>query len=417
MSQALQKIGRWHGAGLLTTTLLGTSVFILPQMTVAQAGNYALLSWALLILAIIPVAMVFATLSAHFPHAGGPAFFVEKAFGKTAGRTIGMLFLFVVPIGAPAAIIMTYWFIETLFQLPSVYALPVQLAIVGLLFLLNYRGIQFSAALQLALTVVIALVVIALLIGGMIVPSPPPLTTASAFNIKSVLGAMGLAFWSFLGIEALSHLAGDFRDPKRDLIPAIMLGTLLVGAIYLGCSFLLLDTDSGEALAMVVLFDRIIGSHGALVIGLLGVAGGMATVNVYTASLARLSWSLSQDGVLPAYFSQLNRYGIPQRALQVILAIMLVTLVITHFSPHSLEDLIGWVNGVFVLIYLASMLAALKLLSSRHRPVVYFSCLFCAVIAVGLGSKMLYALALFAIFAPLLWYQQRYLRLKGSVRS
>lgn len=411
MSHSSHKIGRWHGAGLLTTTLLGTSVFILPQMTIKLAGDYALLSWVLLISAILPVAMVFAKLSSHYPHAGGPAFFVEKAFGVTAGRTIGMMFLFVVPIGAPAAIIMTYWFIETLLQLPPVWSLPVQLAIVGLLLVLNYRGVQFSATLQLGLTFIITLVVCALLIGGSLMPAPVSLSTAD-FRLDSTLAAMGLAFWSFLGIEALSHLANDFRDPKRDLVPAIMLGTLLVGAIYIGCTYLLVDVTTSDTLAMVDVFNQIIGGYGAYVIGLLGVAGGLATVNVYTASLSRLAWSLSQDGVLPVYFGTLNRYGIPQRALQAILLIMSMTLIITHFSTHNLEDLIGWVNGVFVLIYLASMLAAFKLLSPRLRPLVYFGCLFCSVIALGLGNKMLYALALFTLFAPLLWYQQRHLKLK-----
>ena len=243
MSHSSQKIGRWHGAGLLTTTLLGTSVFILPQMTIGLAGHYALLSWVLLILAILPVAMVFAKLSSQYPHAGGPAFFVEKAFGVTAGRTIGMLFLFVVPIGAPAAIIMTYWFIETLLQLNAAWSLPVQLAIVGLLLVLNYRGVQFSATLQLGLTLIITLVVCALVIGGSLMPAPATLTS-SAFQLDSTLAAMGLAFWSFLGIEALSHLANDFRDPKRDLVPAIMLGTLLVGVIYIGCTYLLLDVST-----------------------------------------------------------------------------------------------------------------------------------------------------------------------------
>ncbi|MCP3865098.1 MAG: L-methionine/branched-chain amino acid transporter [Aestuariibacter sp.] len=410
------KIGRWQGAGLLTTTLLGTSVFILPQMTIETAGNWAMLSWILLTLAILPVAMVFAKLSSSYPHAGGPAYFVEKAFGKSAGRTIGLLFLFVVPIGAPAAIIMTYWFIETLFGLSADWALPVQLSIIGLLFLLNYRGIQFSATLQLMLTLVITLVVTAMVAGLSTTSTPEISISTSNFAITPVLGAMGIAFWSFLGIEAISHLADDFQNPKRDLVPAIMTGTLLVGFIYLGCTYLLIDTPVSNTLSMVTVFDQQFSAGGAYIIGALGVAGGLATVNVYTASLSRLIWSLSNDNVLPGYFQALNGYQVPQRALQCILIVMTATLIITHYGKHDLEDLIGWVNGVFVLIYLASMLAAVRLLSARHRPLVALSCLFCATIAVGLGTKMLYALGLFTVFAPLLWYQQRYIlpRMKRS---
>lgn len=404
------KIGRWQGAGLLTTTLLGTSVFILPQMTINTAGSWAMLSWALLTLAIMPVAMVFAKLSSRYPHAGGPAYFVEKAFGKSAGRTIGLLFLFVVPIGAPAAIIMTYWFIETLLGLPPHSALPVQLSMIGLLFLLNYRGIQFSATLQLMLTLLIALIVIAMLIGqSWLVETSPPQLQANAFTLDPVLAAMGLAFWSFLGIEAISHLADDFQSPQRDLVPAIMTGSLLVGLIYLGCTYLLMDTPTSDGLSMVGAFNLIFSGYGAYVIGALGVAGGLATVNVYTASLSRLLWSLSKDNVLPGYFKTVNRYSVPQRALQCVLTVMTLTLVVTHYGNHNLEDLIGWVNGVFVLIYLASMLAALRLLSPGYRPLVLLGGLFCGTIAVGLGSKMIYALGLFAVCAPLLWYQQRHI--------
>lgn len=407
MHHANNKIGRWQGAGLLTTTLLGTSVFILPQMTINAAGHWAIVSWLLLTIAILPVAMVFAKLSSRYPHAGGPAYFVERAFGKSAGRTIGVMFLFVVPLGAPAAIIMTYWFIETLFGLPPQWALPVQLGIIGLLFLLNYRGIQVSSTLQLLLTLVITLVIVALLAGQTPTNDMQSALDLTQFDIHPVLGAMSIAFWSFLGIEAISHLAEDFKNPERDLVPAIMVGTVLVGAIYLGCTWLLVDLPVTDDLSMVTLFNKIFSSGGAYVIGALGVAGGLATVNVYTASLSRLAWSLSNDQVLPAYFQTRNRFEVPQRALLCVLGVMALTLVITHVEKFNLEELIGWANGVFVLIYLASMLSAMRLLSVRISPMVLLGCLFCTAVALGLGSKMLYAIGLFCLCAPVLWHQQR----------
>ncbi|MCJ8297740.1 MAG: hypothetical protein MJK13_02235 [Pseudomonadales bacterium] len=63
MSNATATIGRWHGAGLMATTLLGTGVFILPQITVEIAGAGALWAWLLLPLAIIPVPLVFGRLA------------------------------------------------------------------------------------------------------------------------------------------------------------------------------------------------------------------------------------------------------------------------------------------------------------------------------------------------------------------
>ncbi len=403
------KIGRWHGAGLLATTLLGTSVFILPQMTVDIAGSTALWAWALLTVAILPVALVFAKLSAQFPHAAGPAFFVEKAFGLTAGRTIGMIFLFVVPLGAPAALIMTYQFVDAIFQLSEQGAIWVQLSFIVLLFILNFRGLQVSASLQLGLTFFITLVVAAMFTGlGFDSTASASLEQISTSADSSlILAASGLAFWSFLGIEAMSHLSGDFKHPKKDLVPAIMIGTVLVGLIYLICTYLVLAVPSNTELHMVGAFDQLFGQGGQVIIGCLGIAGGLATVNVYTASLTRLMWSFANDGVLPKVLAYQNSNGVAVKALTLLLTVNALVLVITHFTGIDLEQLLNWVNGVFAVIYFASMLAAFKLLKRKYLPVTVMSCGFCLLMFWGLGINMAYALLLMALITPFLYLQKK----------
>ncbi|USE33959.1 L-methionine/branched-chain amino acid transporter [Endozoicomonas sp. SCSIO W0465] len=405
MQVQISGIGRWQGAGLLATTLLGTSVFILPQFTIQLAGYGALWAWVLLTLTIIPVALVFASLASRFPHAAGPAYFVEKAFGSVAGRTIGIIYLCAVPLGAPAAIIMTYQFIDALFMVPDSIAIAVQLAFLLLLYGLNFRGIHISATLQLILTLsIISVLGLMMMVWGVVdVPAMPQKATPGN---GMILQAAGLAFWSFLGMEAMSHLAGDFRNPEKDLKPAIMIGVAIVGCIYLACTWLILSIPVTTPLAMAGVFDKLMGGLGAQVIGILGLAGGVATVNVYTASLIRLMLSFSQEGVLPAWFCQQNRHGVSERALVSVLLIMAVIVIMTHFTDQNLEDLVSWVNGVFVIIYFASMLAAFRLLPAKYHWVTVPGCLFCLMLAWGLGWKMLYAMGLLAVTTPLLWLHQ-----------
>lgn len=408
MTNNSNKIGRWQGAGLLATTLLGTSVFILPQMTIATAGFGAMYAWLILTFAIIPVALVFGRLSAIFPHAAGPAYFVEKAFGAVYGRTIGLIFLLVVPLGAPAALLMTYQFINAIVALSPTIQLLTQLGLLLVIFLLNYRGIHISAKLQFLLT--FAIIFVVLLLFGSINTSTTPAISISdyALDISPVMAAAGIAFWSFLGVEAMSHLSADFKEPKKDLIPAMMIGTILVGAIYLISTLLLIRAPSSEGLAMVSVFDQVFGGFGAQIIGTLGVAGGLATVNVYTASIARLAWSFSNDGVLPRYFAKLNQHGVPLRALSTLLLIMALVLILTFSTKTDLEDLIGWSNGVFVIIYFASMLAAIKLLDKRNLPLIILGCMFCLMLSWGLGWRMIYACILLCLTAPLLYWQHSY---------
>ncbi|WP_299797971.1 L-methionine/branched-chain amino acid transporter [uncultured Shewanella sp.] len=405
-------IGRWQGAGLMATTLLGTGVFILPQMTIATAGSGALLAWLLLTLAIIPVTLVFGRLASVFPHAAGPAYFVEKAFGRTAGRTIGLIFLLVVPLGAPAAILMTFQFVNALVPLSGWGQLGAEMGLLVLLFLLNFRGIHISAKLQFALTLAIVSVVVLMCgAGGMNIGKLGDFVSGSSTDSTMVLAAAGIAFWSFLGVEAMTHLANDFKDPGKDMIPAMMIGTVLVGLVYIACSALLLLTSSEpeSGLAMVSAFDTLLGGFGAEVIGVLGIAGGLATVNVYTASVSRLIWSFSREGILPRYFDSLNSHSVPVRSLSAVLLAMACVIVLTHISGQELEHLIAWSNGVFVIIYLASMLAAAKLLSKKYLPLVCLSSVFCVMLGVALAESMLYAIVLILLLAPLLWWQKLHL--------
>ena len=286
-----------------------------------------------------------------------------------------------------------------------------------LLLALNIRGIHVSAKLQFLLTLVIVAVVLMMLISaGFEVPRYHLSNALQQADFSAVMGAAGIAFWSFLGVEAMTHLATDFRDPKKDMLPAMMIGTVLVGIIYIACTYLLIIMPGTSARAIVDVFDQLLGGYGAQVIGTLGIASGLATVNVYTAGSSRLLWSFSRDKVLPKYFDQLNQHQVPMRALYAILLLMLLAIVLTHQFGQQLEQLIAWTNGVFVVIYTATMLASFKLLSRKYLPIIILSCVFFAAIAISIGANMLYALLVLILLCPVLYWQKNYLsRQQNSV--
>lgn len=96
MNELKKELGLVQGVILLTTSLLGTGVFALPELAALAAGDISLWAWPLLIILIFPIAIVFAVLGRHFPHAGGVAHFVGMAFGPRLQRVISWLFLSVI---------------------------------------------------------------------------------------------------------------------------------------------------------------------------------------------------------------------------------------------------------------------------------------------------------------------------------
>ncbi|WP_299204567.1 L-methionine/branched-chain amino acid transporter [uncultured Amphritea sp.] len=410
MTRLNQTITRWQGMGLIATTLLGTGVFILPQLTIAAAGDNAIWAWVILLLGILPLTWVFAELGRRFTHAAGPAYFVDRAFGPLAGRVIGLLFLFSVPPGAAAALVMTFKFLEPVITLSAEQQLCGELLVFLLLFFINRRGLQLSGRIQMGLTLTILFVVTLMLVMTLI---QTPVTDAVpvmhrpvvAGDYSGLMQAIGLGIWSFLGIEAVTHLASEFKDVKKDYIPATLIGVSLVGLIYIGCTWLSMLAPE-HPLAMVGLFEMQFGSSGRWIIGGLGFISGVVMINIFFASLSRLAWSFSNDGILPHQLRALNQHKIPTIALITFLLISALVLLLSYLAGMSFTLMAHWVNGSFVVVYSASMLAAWKLLEHRCRPAIAVSLIACGVFIYCLGSAMFYALLLGLLITLILLGQQ-----------
>lgn len=409
MTRLNQTITRWQGMGLIATTLLGTGVFILPQLTLQAAGDKAIWAWGFLLLAVLPLTLVFAELGRHYTHAAGPAYFTEKAFGPLPGRVIGLIFLFAIPPGAAAALIMTFEFLKPLVSLTPFQTLMAELCVFFSLFLINRRGLQLSGRVQLGLTLIILAVVSAMLISLLFSSDLQPTSKTAPVVLdtqSSILAAISLAVWSFLGIEAVTHLAGEFKDVKKDFIPACLGGVVLVGLIYMACTWLSMLAPESD-LAMVGAFGLLLGDGGRWVIGILGLISGFATLNVYFASTSRLAWSFSNEGILPSMMKPLNQHQIPSAALLVFIALSSAMLVLSYLAEMDFVSLAHWVNGCFVMIYTVSMLAAWKLLSARHRPAIIIGLAACLLFIYSLGMAMTYSVILALVFVPGLILQQK----------
>ncbi|MCX4027379.1 L-methionine/branched-chain amino acid transporter [Endozoicomonas sp. SM1973] len=398
MNQLNNTITLPQGVGLLVTTMMGTGVFVLPQLTVQDSGSAAMLAWLLLIMAMLPVTWIFAELGKRYPHAGGPSHIVSQAFGETQGKVVGLMFLLLVPVGVPAAIEITMQFVQTLVPLAASEKFVVELVFIFSLLALNWKGVQASGRIQAALTITMIVVVLAVSLKQFSGQTEPALTRINFNQWPLVASAVGLAFWSFMGVETMSHLSAEFKNPERDFGRALILGVIIVGLIYLVCTWSILQAAPGtNTLAMVDVFNQQFGQGGRWVIGILGIFSGAATVNVYLASSARLAYSLANQGALPSYLHRLNQYNVPGNGLMTISVCTTLILAIAEVIRIPFDDLIRWTNGVFVLIYLFTMVAAYKLLPGKFKLIAAFGSIVCLLLGISLGINMTYALALWAL--------------------
>ena len=413
MSRMNKELGLLQGVGLLCTSLLGTGVFVIPALAATAAGEISLWAWLLLILLVLPMAFTFAQLGRHYPHAGGAPHLIGRAFGAPMERTSAWLFLAVIPVGLPAALNIASGFWHALFTLNDLAILAIQLVTLGIILLLGQRPARTSGSVQIVIALAIVATVALIWLKGDLPHADQPLLPPLAGNWQLLSVALGVMFWCFVGIEAFTHLGEEFKNPQRDFPLALLLGVLLAGLVYWACSVAVLSFHAygdarTDAASLPLMLDLLLGDGARWLSASIGYLACFASMNVYIQGFARLIWSLADEGKLPRALAVRNANGVPARALLlVVLSCALSTTVIWGLSL-SLDQLIRYANGNFIVIYLLSMAAGWLLLRGLWRWLAGLSTLLCAGILLMLGIDAFYAIGLLGILLVLdRWRQAR----------
>ncbi|WP_070888007.1 L-methionine/branched-chain amino acid transporter [Pseudomonas argentinensis] len=399
MSRLNKELGLLQGVGLLCTSLLGTGVFVIPALAATAAGEISLWAWLLLILLVLPMAFTFAQLGRHYPHAGGAPHLIGRAFGASMERTSAWLFLAVIPVGLPAALNIASGFWHALFALNDLAILAIQLVTLGIILLLGQRPARTSGSVQIVIALVIVATIALIWFKGDLPHTGQPLLPPLAGNWQLLPVALGVMFWCFVGIEAFTHLGEEFRNPQRDFPLALLLGVLLAGLVYWACSVAVLSLHAygdarTDAASLPLMLDVLLGDGARWLSASIGYLACFASMNVYIQGFARLIWSLADEGKLPRALAVRNANGVPARALLlVVLSCALSTTLIWSLSL-SLDQLIRYANGNFIVIYLLSMAAGWLLLQGLWRWLAGLSTLLCLAVLLMLGLDALYAIGL-----------------------
>ena len=421
MSRLNKELGLLQGIALLSTSLLGTGIFVVPALAATAAGSASLWAWLILIALVLPVAFTFAQLGRHFPHAGGAPHLIGRAFGARSERLIALLFLAVLPVGLPAALNIATGFWQAVLPIGRGEALLIQFATLGLMLLLGQRPARASGLVQgLIALAILGTVGLVWWVGDLPLASQPLLPPIDG-SWQLIPAALGVMFWCFVGIEAFTHLGEEFKHPRRDFPLALLVGVLLAGLVYWAFSVAVLSfgvygNEHSDAASLPRLMHRLLGDEARWLVAAVGYLACFASMNVYVQGFARLIWSLADEDKLPSALAVRNRHGVPARALLLVVLICALCAALAAVLQLSVDDLIRYANGNFIVVYLLSMAAGVVLLRGVWRWVAGLSCALCGLVLLALGVDALYALVLLGGFALLDHWRERQ-RTPASLQS
>lgn len=374
-----RRIGLAQGVALYVGAILGAGVLALPALAAKEAGPASVLAWAALVGLCVPIAATFTALGTRYPDGGGIATFVKQAFGARASAVVGWWFYFALPIGATAVAYVGGQYVAHAFNAPADVGYLVAGTIVALGLISNAIGFHVSGGLQLLLIGVLALLMVVTIIAALPSADLSNLTPFAPHGWLAVGRAASVLFFTFAGWEAVTHLSGDFADPKRDL-PRVTAGTLVVVAVlYIGlaltCVLVLGPRLAATDAPITLLLEEGLGRGASVFTGVLAFLLTSGVMNAYLAGGARLGAALGRDGALPGWLAQGSQAGqTPRRSLVPLGGATVLVAAVFVTTGMDLGDLILASSACFMAVYVAGLAAGARLLPTRS-PVWYGSLL------------------------------------------
>jgi len=176
--------------------------------------------------------------------------------------------------------------------------------------------------------------------------------------------AASLLMLSFIGWEAVSHLAGELRDPAHQLPRAIFAALAIVVVLYLGLAVAaigVLGTATPSDVPLADLMAAGLGPAGRTVTAGLAVLLTMGAMNAYVAASVQLAGALAEDGSAPRLL------GRPRAALGLFACVGAVLLVPLAFDVVGVDGLVRATSAAFVAVYVAATAAGMRLLNGAAR--------------------------------------------------
>ena len=365
-----QSLGLLDATMLVSGAMIGSGIFIVSADMSRNVGStgWLLLTWLITGLVTVAAALSYGELAGMMPKAGGQYIYIQRAFGPLLSFVYGWTVFMVIQTGTIAAVAVAFTKFSAVFfpilnpenilvtlgsikvSVGALYAI----ASIILLTFINTKGIQSGKMIQNTFTIaklvaLFGLIVVGLGYGfksGMLSQNLENAWDASKATSEGGITAIGgMALVMALGVSMIGSLfssdawnnvtfiAGEIKDPKRNIPRSLFLGTLIVTVIYLLANLAYLsilplkgtpdgvdvlakgiqfaDYDRVATAAMSVIFsDSAAGIMAALImISTFGCNNGLILAG------ARLYYAMAQDGLFLKQASTLNENGVPAKAL------------------------------------------------------------------------------------------------------
>lgn len=397
-------LGLWDATMIVAGSMIGSGIFIVGADILRNVGGsgWLIAVWLITGFMTITAAVSYGELSGMFPKAGGQYVYLKEAYNPLIAFLYGWSFFAVIQTGTIAAVGVAFskftaYLIPAvsedlvLLNLGFVTISPAQILSIVIIVLLTYintRGVEGGKVIQTTFTVAKLLSLFGLIIFGLIMMKGDVWTanwtnawdlhklnmdgSIETYTTIAAVGAIAAAMvGSIFSSDAwnnVTFIAGEIKNPQRNIGLSLFLGTLIVTIIYVTANIMytavlpLQDIAYAEKDRVAVAASHVIfGNIGTVIIALMIMVSTFGCNNGLILSGARVYYTMAKDGLFFRQAGELNKFAVPQQSLwvQCILASL-------WCLSGKYGDLLDMVSFVVVLFYMLTIIGIFIL--RRKRP-------------------------------------------------
>ncbi len=398
--------------------MISSGLFILPGLVYAKVGPAVILVYILAGILILPALFAKTELATAMPRAGGSYFFIERSMGSMAGTIGGLASWFslslksafsLIGIGAFATLInpnIANWQIKLIAASFCVFFI-----------ILNLTSVKLTGRVQIFLVIVLITLLSLYIFRGSMSLNVHRYTPFMPLDRRALLAAIGMVFISFGGLTKVASVAGEVRNPAKNLPQGMILAFCVVMLLYGLTIFVTVGLLDGDEFAHSLTpissgGSKIFGTTGSVIMAFAAILAFVSTANAGILSASRFPMAMSGDGLLPEFFARANkRFNTPH--FSIIFTGIFMLMVILFLD---LENLIKVASTMKIILFMLVILACIIMRESKilnYKPA-FTSPLYpwlpmagligCGFFLYQMGSVALLAAGTF-ILLSILWYK------------
>jgi APA family basic amino acid/polyamine antiporter len=368
-----RKLGLAMCVALVVGNMVGSGVFLLPS-SLAPLGWNSVYGWLATIAGTLCLTVILSRLARDIGGGSGPFTYPAAAFGPGAGFVIAWSYWITtwVTNAALALAVVANLSVVWPWVAGSSVAPAIAVGLIWLLVVVNSLGVRVAGDTQLVTTLLkliplfaaIAVAVWAISSGRASLPAHD----AVPIGLGAISAAATITLFPMLGFESAMAAGERVEDPGRTIPRATLLGTAIIGIIYLlSCSAVTMllpaANVAGSNAPFAFFFSTLISPEIGALVALFAAIAALGALNGFTLLQGELLLGPARNGLFPAWFAAENRFESPYRMhlLSSGLASLLVLVNYTRGLAGLFQFMVLVTTSTTIIFYLAGTLAGMKL--------------------------------------------------------